>query len=65
MVSTNATVMTDGKKGISVLGNIAKKYKEVILKVKTEVSNIFLWVHIAISNVKKKILGLYHPVKET
>ena len=50
MVSNNATVMTDGKTTFRVLGNIAKKNKAVIVKDKKEVSKIFPWVHIAISN---------------
>ena len=65
MVSPNAVVMTDGKTSYRVLDNIAKKHKAVIVKDKTEVSKIFPWVHIAISNVKKKILGLHHSVKDT
>ncbi len=46
--------MTVGKTSYQVLDSIAKKYKAVIVKDKTEVSIIFPWVHIAISNVKKK-----------
>ena len=65
MLSKNATVMTDGKTSYRVLENIAKKHKAVIVKDKREVSKIFPWVHIAISNVKKKIPGLQHSVKET
>lgn len=65
MVSKNATVMTDGKTSYRVLDNIVKKHKEVIVKDKREVSKIFPWVHIAISNVKKKILDLHHSVKDT
>lgn len=65
MVSKNAAVLTDGKTSYRVLDNIAKKHKAVIVKDKKEVSQIFPWVHIAISNVKKKILGLHHSVKDT
>ena len=64
MASKNAAVITDEKTGYSVLDNIAKKYKAVMVKDKTEVYKIFSWVHIAISNVKKKILELYHSVKD-
>jgi len=65
MVSKNAaTVMTDGKTAYRVLENIAKKHKSVVVKDKTQVSKIFSWVHIAISNIKKKILGLHHSVKD-
>ena len=65
MVTKNASVMTDGKTSYSVLDNITKKHKAVIVKNKTEVYKIFPWVHIAISNVKKKILGLHRSVKDT
>ena len=63
MVAKNATVITDGKTSYRVLENIAKKHIGVVVKDKTQVSKIFPWVHIAISNVKKKILGLHHSVK--
>ena len=53
------------KRANRVLDNIARKHKSVIVKDKKEVSKIFSWVHIAISNVKKKILGLHHSVKDT
>jgi transposase-like protein len=65
MVSKNAAVITDGKTSYRVLDNIIKKHKEVIVKDKEEISRIFPWVHIAISNVRKKILGLHHSVKDT
>ena len=65
MVSKNAAVITDGKTSYRVLDNIVKKHKEVIVKDKKEVSRIFPWVHIVISNVRKKILGLHHSVKDT
>jgi hypothetical protein len=65
MVSKNATVITDGKTSYRVLDNIAKKHKEVIVKDKTEGSKIFPSLHIAINNMKKKILGLHHSVKDT
>lgn len=65
MVSKSATVMTDGKTSYRVLDKIAKKHRTVIVKDKKEISQIFPWVHIAISNVKKKILGLHHSVKDT
>ncbi len=40
-------------------------HKEVIVKDKTEVSKVFPWVHIAISNAEKKLLGLHHQIKDT
>ena len=35
-----------------------------VIKDKEKVSKTFPWVHIAISNAKKKILGLHHQVKD-
>lgn len=64
MIAGNATVLTDGKTSYRVLREIAKKHKAVIVKDKTEVCKIFPWVHIAISNIRKKILGLHHSVQE-
>ena len=35
-----------------------------IVKDKKEVAKVFPWVHIVISNVKKKLLGLHHHIKD-
>lgn len=64
MVKKSATVMTDGKRCYRGLQDICKIHKEVIIKDKTEVSKVFPWVHIAISNAKKKLLGLHHQIKD-
>ena len=65
MISKNASVITDGKTSYRILDSIEIKHKAVIVRDKKEVSKIFPWVHIAISNVRKKILGLHHSVKDT
>lgn len=65
MIKKSATVITDGKRCYRGLQDICQVHKEVIVKDKTEVSKTFPWVHIAISNAKKKLLGLHHHVKET
>jgi hypothetical protein len=65
MIKKSATVMTDGKRCYRGLQDICKIHKEVIVKDKTEVSKVFPWVHIAISNAKKKLLGLHHQIKDT
>jgi hypothetical protein len=64
MVAPSATVMTDGKSCYNVLKQICREHKKIIVKDKKEVSHIFPWVHIVISNIKKKILGLHHQVKD-
>jgi hypothetical protein len=46
------------------LQHIVAEHKEIVVKNKKEVSIIFPWVHTAISNAKRKTLGLHHQVKD-
>lgn len=39
-------------------------HEKIVVPDKKQVSKIFPWVHIAISNAKKKLLGLHHQVKD-
>lgn len=64
MIAETAVVTTDGKTSYRTLKDICKNHIEIVVKDKKEVTKIFPWVHIAISNVKKKILGLHHSVKD-
>ena len=64
MIQKSATVITDGRRCYKGLKNICSKHEEIIIKDKAKVSKTFPWVHIAISNAKKKILGLHHQVKD-
>jgi hypothetical protein len=64
MLSESATVTTDGKTSYRTLNGICNNHTAIVVKDKKEVSKIFPWVHIAISNAKKKILGLHHSVKD-
>lgn len=64
MIQKSATVKTDGKRCYRGLQEICQVHKEVVVKNKKEVSKAFPWVHIAISNMKKKIIGLHHHVKD-
>lgn len=59
----SATVMTDGRRCYSPLKDIAREHQVKIIKDKKRVCEAFPWVHIAISNAKKKIKGLHHHVK--
>lgn len=63
MVAPTADVTTDGKTSYRTLNDICNNHTAIVVKDKKEVSKIFPWVHIAISNAKKKILGLHHSVK--
>lgn len=64
MLQRSATVITDGRRCYKGLKDICASHEEIVVKDKAEVSKTFPWVHIAISNVKKKILGLHHQVKD-
>lgn len=64
MVKKSATIITDGRRCYRGLKDICTVHKEVVVKDKKEVATLFPWVHTAISNVKKKILGLHHQVKD-
>jgi ribosomal protein L37AE/L43A len=64
MIGKNATVTTDGKTSYKALKDICIKHIAVIIEDKTKVSKAFPWVHTAISNAKKKVLGLHHHVKD-
>ena len=60
----SATVQTDGKRCYNSLKDICATHQPIGVANKKEVSKIFPWVHIAISNVKKKLLGLHHQIKD-
>jgi hypothetical protein len=64
MVAQSAMVTTDGKTSYRTLNDICKNHTAIVVKDKKEVTKIFPWVHIAISNAKKKIAGLHHSVKD-
>lgn len=64
MIQKSATVITDGRRCYKGLQDICKVHKEIIVRDKKEVSKVFPWVHTAISNAKKKLLGLHHQVKD-
>jgi hypothetical protein len=65
MVAKTAEVITDGKTSYRTLNDICKNHTAIVLHDKKEVTKIFPWVHIAISNAKNKILGLHRSVKDT
>lgn len=64
MIKKSATVMTDGRRCYSGLQDICTAHKIVIVADKKQVAKVFPWVHTAISNAKKKLLGLHHHVKD-
>lgn len=64
IIKDTAIVKTDGKACYNVLKDICTKHEKIVVDDKKEVCKIFPWVHTAISNAKKKILGLHHQVKD-
>ena len=64
MIKKSATIMTDGRRCYSGLQDICTVHKIVIVADKKQVAKVFPWVHTAISNAKKKLLGLHHHVKD-
>jgi DNA-directed RNA polymerase subunit RPC12/RpoP len=64
MIKKSATVLTDGRRCYAGLQDICRVHEVMVVKDKTEVSKVFPWVHTAISNAKKKLLGLHHHVKD-
>jgi ISXO2-like transposase domain len=63
MITNSATVITDGRRCYTPIMDIAKEHQIKIIKDKKQVCEAFPWVHIAISNAKKKIKGIHHHVK--
>jgi hypothetical protein len=64
MVATTATTLTDGKSCYNTLKSICATHEKTVISDKKEVPKLFPWVHIVISNAKKKLLGLHHQVKD-
>lgn len=64
MIKKSATVITDGRRCYNGLQDICTTHKIIIVADKKEVAKVFPWVHTAISNAKKKLLGLHHHVKD-
>jgi hypothetical protein len=64
MLSKSATVITDGRRCYNGLKDIVAVHQKIVVEDKKEVSKVFPWVHIVISNVKKKLSGLHHHVKD-
>lgn len=64
MVNKSATILTDGRRCYNGLKEICTVHRQEVVKDKKEISKLFPWVHTAISNAKKKLLGLHHQVKD-
>lgn len=65
VILPSARVITDGNRCYSDLKRQVAGHEVIICKDKKDVSKIFPWVHIAISNAKKMYLGIHHSIKRT
>lgn len=61
-IAKSAKVITDGKRCYNDLKTMVASHEAIICKDKKEVSKVFPWVHIAISNAKKMCLGIHHSI---
>lgn len=63
-VNKDAVVETDGYKGYADLKNIIEQHKVTVMVNPKEANKVFPWVHTAISNAKRLILGVWHRVND-
>ena len=63
MIHHSSTVITDGRRCYTPIKNIVKEHQVKIIRDKKLVCIAFPWVHIAISNAKKKLKGIHHHIK--
>lgn len=63
MINRKSTVRTDGLQAYKFISDIIPNHQRIICKDKSEVSKLFPWVHTAISNFRKILLGIHHGVK--
>ena len=61
-VCPKAKAITDGKRSYRDLSRMLMSHQEIICRDNKEVSKIFPWAHIAISNAKKMCLGIHHGI---
>jgi transposase-like protein len=61
-IDPTATVHTDGLKSYNVLAPLVERHHITISNDPKRTSKLFPWVHTAISNAKRVILGIHHSV---
>jgi transposase-like protein len=61
-IDPTATVHTDGLKSYNVLAPLVERHHVTISNDPKRTSKLFPWVHTAISNAKRVILGIHHSV---
>lgn len=63
-VNAEAIVETDGYKGYTDLKNIVKQHKVTVMVNPKQADKVFPWVHTAISNAKRLLLGVWHRIND-
>ncbi len=61
-IDSSATLHTDGHKSYHILDQIVNRHHVTISNDPKRTSKLFPWVHTAISNAKRVILGIHHSV---
>jgi transposase-like protein len=62
-IETNSTIITDGFRSYSNLENKVKEHRQQVIPAK-KAHKLLPWVHTAISNAKKQLLGIHHSVSD-
>lgn len=63
-VDKDTVVETDGYRGYGGLKDLVKEHKVTVMVNPKEASSVFPWVHIAISNAKRLLLGIFHRIND-
>jgi hypothetical protein len=63
MIQQNTLVLTDGHHTFKNIGSLDLQHERHVMNDKKEVPTVFPWVHIAISNFRKVLVGIHHGVK--
>lgn len=63
-IHTQANAITDGRRCYRDLKDILANHEVKVCEDKKEVSKIFPWAHIAISNAKKMCQGIHHSIRK-
>jgi hypothetical protein len=61
-VDKNTVVETDGYPGYAGLNEIVKEHKVTVMVNPKKAEKVFPWVHTAISNAKRLLLGVFHRI---
>ena len=63
-INNSASAVTDGRRCYRDLKSILANHEETICEDKKEVSKVFPWTHIAISNAKKMCQSIHHSIRK-